>query len=125
MSIVFSEYLKNYGEKAKKAAFAMGMAGTETKNNALAAVAEGLIANTDKIITANDKDIEAAKKNGMSEAMQDRLRLTPERVKGMAEGLVQLTALRDPIGEVIEGFKRPNGLQIIKRRVPLGVLGII
>ncbi len=120
-----SEYLSEYGKKAKKAAFLMGMADTSKKNNALLAVAEALVKNSDKIIVENDKDIANAKANGMSEAMQDRLRLTEDRIKGMAEGLVQLTALNDPIGEVTDGFKRPNGLQIIKKRVPLGVLGII
>jgi len=119
------EYLKDYGAKAKKAAFLMGMADTNKKNTALKAIADALVANSEKILKANDIDLENAKANGMSVAMQDRLRLTEERIAGMAEGLVQLTALQDPIGEVIDGFKRPNGLQIVKRRVPLGVLGII
>ncbi|MBE7065040.1 MAG: glutamate-5-semialdehyde dehydrogenase [Ruminococcaceae bacterium] len=119
------EYLTVYGKVAKKAAFLMGMADTNKKNTALKAVAEALVDNSEKILKANDIDLENAVKNGMSVAMQDRLRLTEDRIKGMAEGLVQLTSLPDPIGEVIDGFKRPNGLQIVKRRVPLGVLGII
>ena len=119
------EYLIGYGSKAKKAAFMMGMADTNKKNIALKAIADALVANSEKILKANERDVENAKANGMSVAMQDRLRLTEERIAGMAEGLVQLTALQDPIGEVIDGFKRPNGLQIVKRRVPLGVLGII
>lgn len=119
------EYLIGYGSKAKKAAFMMGMADTNKKNIALKAIADALVANSEKILKANEIDVENAKANGMSVAMQDRLRLTEERIAGMAEGLVQLTALQDPIGEVIDGFKRPNGLQIVKRRVPLGVLGII
>ena len=119
------EYLTVYGKAAKKAAFLMGMADTNKKNTALKAVADALVANREKILKANDIDLENAVKNGMSVAMQDRLRLTEDRIKGMAEGLVQLTALPDPIGEVIDGFRRPNGLQIVKRRVPLGVLGII
>lgn len=119
------EYLTGYGSKAKKAAFFMGMADTNKKNSALKSIADALIASSGKILKANKIDLENAKANGMSEAMQDRLKLTEERIAGMAEGLVQLTALQDPIGEVIDGFKRPNGLQIVKRRVPLGVLGII
>ncbi len=118
-------YLSEYGKKAKKAAFVMSQAGTELKNNALKAVAEALVKNYEYILTENDKDIQNATENGIRPAMVDRLRLTKERIEGMAEGLVQLCARPDPIGETIEGFKRPNGMEILKKRVPMGVLGII
>ena len=103
----------------------MAQAGTELKNKALATVADALIKNTEYIIAENDKDIAEAVNNGIRPAMVDRLKLTAERIAGMAEGLVQLCALPDPVGETIEGFKRPNGLEILKKRVPIGVLGII
>ncbi len=125
MDFNIENYLLEYGKKAKKASFAMAQAGTELKNKALATVAEALIKNTDYIIAENDKDIAEAVNNGIRPAMVDRLKLTAERIAGMAEGLVQLCALPDPVGETIEGFKRPNGLEILKKRVPIGVLGII
>ena len=118
-------YLSEFGKRAKKASFVMSQAGTELKNNALKAVAEALVKNTEFILAENAKDIENATANGIRPAMVDRLRLTPERIEGMAEGLVQLCSLPDPIGETVEGFKRPNGLEILKKRVPIGVLGII
>jgi glutamate-5-semialdehyde dehydrogenase len=125
MEFNIESYLNEYGKKAKKASFAMAQAGTELKNKALMTVADALVKNSDYIIVENDKDIEDAVENGIRPAMVDRLRLTKERIAGMAEGLVQLCALPDPIGETIEGFKRPNGLEILKKRVPIGVLGII
>lgn len=118
-------YLEEYGKKAKRAAFLLAQAGTEIKNNALAEVAAALVENSGYILAENEKDISDAQENGIRPVMVDRLRLTEERIKGMAEGLVQLIALPDPVGEILEGFKRPNGLEIIKRRVPIGVLGII
>ena len=118
-------YITEYGVKAKKAASVLATASAGIKNQVLANAAKLLVENTDKIIAENAKDVDAAAANGMSVPMQDRLRLTPERIKGMAEGLTQLIALDDPIGTIIEGYKRPNGLEIIKKRVPLGVIGII
>ncbi len=118
-------YITEYGIKAKNASSALATASISAKNDALKNAADLLIEKTDYIIAENAKDLEAAANNGMSIPMQDRLRLTPERIKGMAEGLLQLIALEDPIGAVIEGYKRPNGLEIIKKRVPLGVIGII
>ena len=91
----------------------------------LAAVAEHLVECTDELIKANAVDVENGKKNNMPEGLVDRLLLTPERIQGMAEGLQQLVALEDPIGEVTGMKKRPNGLLIGQKRVPLGVIGII
>ena len=118
-------YITEYGVKAKKAANVLATASAGVKNQVLANAAKLLVENTDKIIAENTIDVETAAANGMSVPMQDRLRLTPDRIKGMAEGLTQLIALDDPIGTIIEGYKRPNGLEIIKKRVPLGVIGII
>ncbi len=118
-------YTEELGIKAKAAETAIASAGTMLKNKALAAVSKALIENQELIMAENAKDIAAAKANGMSEAMQDRLKLDEKRIAGMAKGVDELIALNDPIGEVIEGFVRPNGLRIAKTRVPLGVIGII
>ena len=98
---------------------------TTTKNNALKAIADALIDNADTIIKANKKDIDIARANGTREAMIDRLTLTADRIKGISDGVLQVMALNDPIGEVINMTKRPNGLIIGKKRVPMGVIGII
>ena len=98
---------------------------TTTKNNALKAIADALIDNADTIIKANKKDIDIARANGTREAMIDRLTLTTDRIKGISDGVLQVMALNDPIGEVINMTKRPNGLIIGKKRVPMGVIGII
>ena len=118
-------YIEELGIKAKAAETAIASAGTMLKNKALAAISKALIENQELIMAENAKDIAAAKANGMSEAMQDRLKLDEKRIAGMAKGVDELIALNDPIGEVIEGFVRPNGLRITKTRVPLGVIGII
>lgn len=118
-------YTEELGIKAKAAETAIASAGTMLKNKALAAISKALIENQELIMAENAKDIAAAKANGMSEAMQDRLKLDEKRIAGMAKGVDELIALNDPIGEVIEGFVRPNGLRITKTRVPLGVTGII
>lgn len=118
-------YTEELGIKAKAAETAIASAGTMLKNKALAAISKALIENQELIMAENAKDISAAKANGMSEAMQDRLKLDEKRIAGMAKGVDELIALNDPIGEVIEGFVRPNGLRITKTRVPLGVIGII
>lgn len=118
-------YTQQLGEKAKAAVSAIGSASTMQKNNALAAISKALAENTALIIAENAKDLAAAKENGMSEAMQDRLKLDEKRIAGMAKGVDEIIALNDPIGQVIEGNVRPNGLQILKTRAPLGVIGII
>lgn len=99
--------------------------GQNEKKQGLRAAAECLLANQQKILSANEKDVLKAEKGGMSPGMVDRLRLTVERIEAMAEGMLQVAELEDPIGEVEEMKKRPNGLLIGKKRVPLGVVGII
>ena len=118
-------YTEELGRKAKAAETAAAAASTMQKNSALAAISKALLANKELIISENAKDLSAAKENGMSEAMQDRLKLDEKRIEGMAKGVDEIIALGDPIGQVIDGFTRPNGLQILKTRAPLGVIGII
>ena len=119
------ELVRAKAEAAHKAACALGVVSAAVKNKALLAMADALLEKTDFIIEANDRDMQAARENGMKESMQDRLRLTPERIEGMAEGLRQVAALPDPVGNVIGGQTLANGLKITKVRVPLGVIGII
>ena len=119
------ELVRAKAEAAHKAACALGVVSAAVKNKALLSMADALLAKTDFIIEANDRDMQAARENGMKESMQDRLRLTPERIEGMAEGLRQVAALPDPVGNVIGGQTLANGLKITKVRVPLGVIGII
>ena len=113
------------GSAAKAAERILGVADTNTKNKALEAMASALESDADKIISANETDLENGRKNGMKESLLDRLRLTRERIAGMADGIRQVAALSDPIGEIIEGSVRPNGMKIRRVRVPLGVVGII
>ncbi len=120
-----SSYLEDYGKKAKKASYLMACAGGEKKNEALAKAAELLKERAGSIIAENEKDLKNAIENGIRPQMIDRLRLTEKRIDDMATGIHQLVGLKDPVGEVIGGGRRPNGLEIIKKRVPLGVLGII
>lgn len=117
--------LEQYGQSAKQASYILAQASPSQKNQALVNAAAFLQAEIDEILAANAQDLARAKEKGMTEAMQDRLRLTAARIEGIAEGVRQVTELADPIGEIVEGTKRPNGLEIIKKRVPLGVLGII
>ena len=110
---------------ARAAAQRMAGISTVTKDNALSAIANALITRADEILAANETDIENARKNGIREAMIDRLTLTKERIKGIADGVLEVKALRDPIGEVTGMWKRPNGLEIGRKRVPMGVIAII
>ena len=123
--VIYMSYIEELGIKAKSAESAISTASTLAKNNALAAIAKALVENQDVIIRENQKDLQAAQENGMSQAMQDRLKLDEKRIAGIAQGVEQIIALTDPIGQVIDGFVRPNGLRITKTRVPLGVIGII
>lgn len=118
-------YVEELGRKAKAAESFIAAASTMQKNNALSAISKALTENAALIISENSKDLEAAAQNGMSAAMQDRLRLDEKRIAGMAKSVDELVALNDPVGEIISGTIRPNGLQIVKTRVPLGVIGII
>ncbi|MBR1815497.1 MAG: glutamate-5-semialdehyde dehydrogenase [Lachnospiraceae bacterium] len=117
--------LEELGIKAKRASRLMAKLGQKEKNNALLNVADAIVAHAEEIIAANDKDIEYAKNKGMSEALLDRLKLTKERFIVMADGVREVVALEDPIGEVLSMKKRPNGLLIGQQRVPMGVIGII
>ncbi len=113
------------GQKAKEASFLLSNLSAKEKNEGLYAMAESLINNADEIIAANNIDLWASEAKGTSKSMLDRLKLTNERIEGMANGLKQVAALEDPVGEVLEMWTRPNGLQIGKKRVPMGVIGII
>ena len=117
--------LISLGEKARKAKYDAAVIPTDKKNEVLLKCAEALKANEGDIIKANAIDLENAVANGMSAAMQDRLKLTPERIDGINEGLRQVSELPDPVGEIMDEWDRPNGLHITKVRVPMGVIGII
>lgn len=122
---MIQEYLDTLGRQAVNAKQTLqGLTG-ERKMHALEQVAAALIKEQEKLLAANDKDYQRAREAGMSQGLLDRLRLNPDRIKAMAEGLRQIAALQDPIGEIIESFDRPNGLHIDKVRVPMGVAGII
>ena len=118
-------YVETLGLNAKNAGSQMGAASPMIKNNALKAIADALIAGTGDIIEANKLDLENAVKNGMSQSMQDRLRLDEGRIEGIAKSVLQLVEAQDPIGSVDYGTVRPNGIKVCKTRVPLGVIGII
>ena len=120
-----NKMLLQLGMNAKEAENTIRTITTDQKNQVLAAVADHLVESTDKLLEANAADVTNAKQNHMPEGLVDRLMLSPERIEGMAEGLRQLVALEDPIGEVTGMKKRPNGLLIGQKRVPLGVVGII
>ncbi|MBR0027150.1 MAG: glutamate-5-semialdehyde dehydrogenase [Clostridia bacterium] len=113
------------GTLARDASYKLVSVSTVTKGNALEAIAKALCDKADEIIEANKIDIENARNNGTREAMIDRLTLTKERIEGIAEGVRQVKALADPIGEVTKMWKRPNGLEIGQKRVPMGVIAII
>lgn len=113
------------GKLAKEAAYQLGLLSTEVKNQALLQMAEALEEKEQEILQANEEDIAKAKDQGMSEAMLDRLLLTPQRIKDMAEGLRALVALPDPVGEVESMWKGAQDIEIGKMRVPLGTIGII
>ncbi|MBQ8318939.1 MAG: glutamate-5-semialdehyde dehydrogenase, partial [Lachnospiraceae bacterium] len=117
--------LNELGAKAKAASRVMARLSQNDKNNALLAVADALVENAAPIIEANSIDMDNAKKNGMSEALLDRLLLTEARLEDMAIGIRQVVSLDDPVGEVISMKQRPNGLMIGQKRVPMGVIGII
>lgn len=120
-----TEELLKKGTLAKDAAFKLVTTKSEIKNAALAKIADALIKNSAEILVANKTDIENAEKKGTRKAMIDRLTLTDARIADMAEGVRQVAALDDPIGKIIDEWERPNGLKIAKKRVPIGVIGII
>ncbi len=113
------------GKKVKESAYELSNISTSEKNKALEIMAKALIENAKDILEANEIDIENARNKGTSEAMLDRLILNIDRIKSMSNGLLQVASLEDPVGEITSVVTRPNGLQIGKKRVPLGVIGII
>lgn len=119
------ELVKAKAQAAKQAAAKLAVTSTAVKNAALLAMAAALEAQQAEILAANERDMTAAAAKGMKSSMLDRLKLTAERISGMADGLRQVAGLADPVGNVIDGKTLPNGLHITKIRVPLGVIGII
>ena len=113
------------GQKAKNAKTTLALLGQKEKNDVLAAVAAALRENTERILAKNEEDLILARENHMSEALLDRLTLTGARIEAMANGLLKVAALPDPVGKVLSMEQRPNGLMIGKKVVPLGVVGII
>ena len=117
--------LKKMGAAARAAARQMAGASTEKKNRALHAMADGLASCETDVLAANERDADAGRTNGLSEALIDRLTLTPQRLQGVASDVRAIAALPDPIGEVFDERVLPNGLQLRRQRVPIGVLGVI
>lgn len=117
--------LSQIGEKAKKASLDMAKISSFKKNEILKLSADALIKNTAYILEENEKDIKAAESGGISKVMLERLTLTKKRIEDMADGLLQLTKLDDPIGEIIDMRTLPNGLRVGRKRVPMGVIGMI
>lgn len=118
-------YMEEVGRAARQASRVVAAAGTAQKNLALKATADALEQARVTIAEANEKDLDAGRRNGLDEAMLDRLALTPARIDAMIEGLLQVTALQDPCGEITDLSYRPSGIQVGRMRVPLGVIGII
>lgn len=117
--------IETLGKHAKTAAFELAKYATLEKNQFLQQLAQVLVDNTDSIIAENAKDLALAEANGINRIMMDRLRLTPERIVDIAEGVRQVAALPDPVGQVINGYTNIDGLRILQKRVPLGVVGMI
>jgi len=120
-----SQYMSTLGAQAKSAAAVLATAEPALKNDALLAIAKALLDNAEQIKQANARDLEQGRSNGLDDAMLDRLELNDDRIEAMVEGLRQVSALADPIGEITEMDIRPSGIQLGKMRVPLGVIGII
>ena len=118
-------YIDILGQQAKVAGRQIAKLSTAAKNDLLNQVAKALVAESDYIITENAKDMANAKGNGISEIMQDRLLLTEDRIAGIAEGVRQVADLQDPIGQVVRGYTNLDGLKIVQKRVPMGVIAMI
>ena len=117
--------MDDLGRKAKQATKSLNGLGTAKKNHILKQVADALVAETAYLLAENSRDLEQAEANGITAVMVDRLRLTAERIESMAEGVRQVADLSDPIGEVVRGYTNIDGLKIVQKRVPLGVIGMI
>ena len=120
-----SHYMTNLGEAARQASKTVASADTQTKDKALVAIADELVAKQSDILDANAKDIREAQKKGLADALIDRLTLTSETVENMAKGIVQISELPDPVGEISDMRPRPSGIKVGKMRVPIGVIGMI
>ena len=118
-------YINTLGQQAKVAGRQIAKLSTAAKNDLLNQVAKALVAESAYIITENAKDMANAKENGISEIMQDRLLLTEDRIAGIAEGVRQVADLQDPIGQVVRGYTNLDGLKIVQKRVPMGVIAMI
>ena len=118
-------YIDTLGQQAKAAGRQIAKLSTAAKNDLLNQVAKALVAESAYIITENAKDMANAKENGISEIMQDRLLLTEDRIAGIAEGVRQVADLQDPIGQVVRGYTNLDGLKIVQKRVPMGVIAMI
>lgn len=118
-------YIDDLGKRAVEVKGRIATASTGEKNRILEEIARNLRANVPEILRENEKDIGAAREHGISDALVDRLRLTEERISGIADACMELVGLEDPVGEILEGSLRPNGMRITKVRVPMGVVGII
>ena len=125
MQMDIKAYMKEVGERARSAAREIGRADTGSKNTALNAIADRIDAEAEKLKLENNKDLAEGRDRGLDEALLDRLALTDARIAGMSEGLRQIAALQDPIGEITDLAYRPSGIQVGRMRVPLGVIGII
>ena len=124
-SMNIKDYMNNLGISAKEASRVLAASSTEVKNNALKAIADRLEQQRDSLIQANQIDMDKGRENGLDAALLDRLELNNERIDGMIEGLAQVVALPDPVGEMTDLGIRPSGIKLSKMRVPLGVVGII
>jgi glutamate-5-semialdehyde dehydrogenase len=125
MTLSLSEVLEQIGERAASASRILSQATTAEKNEALLAIARRIEQETPAILAANEADLQVGARNGLGSAMLDRARLDPKRIRTIAESVREVVHLTDPVGEVLRAWSRPNGLKISKRRVPIGVIGII
>ncbi len=125
LKVDVKQYMREVGERARAASRALARAGTGPKNRALQAIAAAIEGSTDALLVENQRDMDAGRADGLDAALLDRLELNTDRIAAMAEGLRQIAALPDPVGEIAELKSRPSGIQVGRMRVPLGVIGII
>src|SRR5688500_6647706 len=118
-------YMHGVGRQARAASRAIAKAGTDTRNLALTLIAQSIERAAERLLEANERDLEAARSQNLDSAMIDRLTLTPKVIAAMADGLRQVAALPDPVGAVIGVQERPSGIKVGQMRVPIGVIGII